>query len=401
MLAHRVTLKGTHGRTLVLAVGVLATLAVGTPAATGQPHPGQPHPAVRPPLPEALPAPAGHVDEGLSDVRMVSASDGWAVGHVQRGQTPGALIEHWDGSSWTAVKGLPFAGFLSGVSADSASDAWVAGASNDGENPLLAHWDGTRWTEVKSADPGGSQGTILESVTALSPTNAWAVGEYDESSPKTFIEHWNGRVWKQSTSVNPGRDNELATVDAISPTDIWAAGETFERAQFQTLVEHWDGRRWHLVPSQNTEDASFLTNLSANSAADLWAVGYSYINSGRKALTVTLTEHWNGSRWKVVPSPTQGHRFGTFLDSVSTVTSRDAWAAGLDVDSRRAFMLHWNGRAWTKVSVPNPGGSLGDELLGLDALSPSDVWSVGGYGKSAHEYLSLHEHWNGHGWTVP
>jgi hypothetical protein len=368
------TIARLRSRRAVLAAGVVGALAIGAPAmAKVQPHFG-PHPGL-PPASNSV------ADDQLYGVSMVNADDGWAVGSNVRGQTVGALIEHWDGKAWTQVTGLGLSGYLDGVSADSSSDAW----------------DGSSWARVHSPNPGGSQGSILESVTALSPTNAWAVGEYDESSPKTFIEHWNGKAWKESTSVDPGFDNNLATVTAVSPTDIWAAGESQEVDQFQTLVEHWDGSKWTLVSSPNANVASFLTGLSANSTSDVWAVGYSY--TGPKGRTLPLTEHWDGSQWKVVPSPTAGDRFGTLLAAVSAVSASDVWACGVNLDANRLYMLHWDGTTWTKVAIPNPGGANGSQLMALDAVSPDDVWSVGGYGTSDQTFVSLHMRWDGTRWT--
>jgi hypothetical protein len=57
---------------------------------------------------------------------------------------------------------------------------------------LVAHWNGTRWTGVASPNPGGS---FLNAVSALSPSDAWAVG-YDNTG--TLILHWDGTSWTQS-----------------------------------------------------------------------------------------------------------------------------------------------------------------------------------------------------------
>jgi hypothetical protein len=71
-------------------------------------------------------------------------------------------------------------------------------------------------------------------VTAISPTNAWAVGAYDavatpgRATPdETLIEHWNGKSWTVQKSPNPGgsgNNNDLYDVAAASPSDVWAVG---------------------------------------------------------------------------------------------------------------------------------------------------------------------------------
>jgi hypothetical protein len=58
-------------------------------------------------------------------VTAVSSNNVWAVG----GAGGNALVEHWDGTSWSIVSNLVIAGSggLSSVSADSANDVWAVG----------------------------------------------------------------------------------------------------------------------------------------------------------------------------------------------------------------------------------------------------------------------------------
>jgi hypothetical protein len=89
---------------------------------------------------------------------------------------------------------------LNGVSARSHSDAWAAGyfsTSSGGTKTLVLHWNGAGWTEVASPSPGGSAGTALSGVDAVSASCVWAVGS---TSPfgtvgTTLILHWNGSTW--------------------------------------------------------------------------------------------------------------------------------------------------------------------------------------------------------------
>src|SRR6478672_3269683 len=57
---------------------------------------------------------------------------------------------------------------------------------------------------------------------------------------------------------------------------------------------------WDVTPSPNVPYASFLLGVATLSANDIWAVGVNYNTNGYQR---TLTEHWNGSQWSVVPSP--------------------------------------------------------------------------------------------------
>ena len=95
---------------------------------------------------------------------------------------------------------------LSAVSAVSASDAWAVGdcASCSGHKPLILHWNGTAWKQVASPAPSGAQGTNLQGVSAVSRTDASAAGYYTNGSgaTETLIMQWNGTAWKKVTSPN-------------------------------------------------------------------------------------------------------------------------------------------------------------------------------------------------------
>ena len=79
--------------------------------------------------------------------------------------------------------------------------------------------------------------------------------------------------------------------------------------------------------------------MAAASARSAWAVGYTYpIGAGVK----TLTEHWNGTTWKRVPSPSPPR---STLRGVAAISARSAWAVGY-TGSGKTLILRWNGKAW-------------------------------------------------------
>jgi len=78
------------------------------------------------------------------------------------------------------------------------------------------------------------------------------------------------------------------------------------------------------VKSPNpTAFANHLVSVSALSNNDAWAVGYYLPNP---STVFNLTERWNGSHWKVVPSPNPGP---DNLRGVALVPGTgQAWAVG-------------------------------------------------------------------------
>jgi hypothetical protein len=195
---------------------------------------------------------------------------------------------------------------LLGIKAISRSDAWAVGAyqSHATPQPLIEHWNGPAW-KLQHPAVAGSHGSILTAVTAVSATNAWAVGYALTASPSvsaTLIEHWNGHSSRVQSTVNPVANCFLYGVAARSASDVWAVGgQLTGTTKAATLVEHWNGMTWGLRASPNPSPATILTGVAAVSGSDAWAVG-SY-GSTFSSPQHTLIERWNGHSWKIQATP--------------------------------------------------------------------------------------------------
>jgi hypothetical protein len=120
----------------------------------------------------------------LNAVAAIAGDDVWTVGwsgslsdvitHSR------ALIEHWNGRRWTVVPspsvGLPIA-ILRGLAAGSTDDVWAVGEqegpSAGSERALIEHWNGRSWSVVPVPEPPGSS---LAAVASVSRHDVWAVG---------------------------------------------------------------------------------------------------------------------------------------------------------------------------------------------------------------------------------
>jgi hypothetical protein len=340
--------------------------------------------------------------EYLDGVDARSPRDVWAAGAFSSVTAFRPLALHWNGRRWKAAPGQAIAaGVFSAISATSPTDAWAVGYDGSHQT-LIEHWNGTRFSRVASPNPGGAPGTILLSVAATSAGNAWAVGYYYTPYPGpllTVILRWNGQVWSQVPSPDPGTGtgggsvvNQLRGVTAVSGTNAWAVGSYTDAASHslsQTLIAHWNGQAWTQVPSPNPNHRSELTAVSAASARDAWAVGEYFDGAGDQ----TLIEHWNGHTWTRVPSPDPAGFFhGNNLLGVTDISARDAWAVGEYSRHRvqRTLLLHWNGSSWKTVGSPNPGSTANNWSLGaVSASSATNVWAVALGGLPGAEQQSL------------
>ena len=260
------------------------------------------------------------------------------------------------------------------------------------------------WQVVASPNVG-NQANGLADVDALSATDAWAVGSYQftpqGSAPinQTLVEHWNGTAWSVVASPDVGSgQNDLFAVEAVSANNVWAVGTFFDynALAWLTLVEHWNGSAWSVVPSPSPSTRyNALQSIAAAGPNDVWAVGIEQTSSPIN--NRTLIEHWNGTAWSVVPSPNVGGG-DNYLLGVAIASPADVWAVGLhDVQT---LTEHWNGTAWSVVASPNTGPDA-NSLRAVTVVSASDVWAVGYvYPGNGNPQRTLAEHWNGSAWSI-
>lgn len=340
-------------------------------------------------------------------VAALAADDVWAVGTYALGSpspsTLRVLLEHWDGHLWSVVPApnAPAANWLNGITAIAPDNIWVVGYSEyylpgggGTRSTLIMHWDGSVWSIVPSANYSGAD-NLLYSVSAVSANDVWAVGYFTNptaSYPQgTLTEHWDGSLWTIESSPNPPDFNSsLHGVSVIGPADVWTVGvssiTTGTTTTSQTLTEHWDGASWRVIPSpgsgSSVDRLYSLSGVAAVSANDVWAVGDEFI------------EHWDGSTWTIVPQPTLPENSTNlvtypYLKAVAAAGADNVWAVGAgpaDASGQgsKTITEHWDGSTWTLVPSPSvppdPVYKVSyDELDGVAIVPGGEVWAVGTY----------------------
>jgi hypothetical protein len=251
----------------------------------------------------------GSFNNQLLGVSAVSANDVWAVGYAASQTTTSALIEHYNGSKWSVVPSPNLnSSFykLNAVTAISSNNVLAVGNfTNQQGNPqaLIEQWNGSQWEIVTSPNPGLS--SILSGVSAVSAGNIWAVGDFaaqQQSNAATLIEHFDGSTWQVVTSPNRSalNYNGLFSVTALSATNVWAVGQSgisngasphsgsSKSSAFpRTLIEHFDGTKWRIATSPNLGTSDFLTGISGvPGTSQVWTAG-AYYNVVQPVLTLT------------------------------------------------------------------------------------------------------------------
>ena len=365
----------------------------------------------------ALPTSASTFDS-LWAVAALGESDAWAVGTRVLG--PGAsfpLTEHWDGQSWKVVPSPSHPPGIRGqtrssldaVAVDAPDDAWAVGhwsAANQvpPEQALIEHWNGTKWSVVPGPRSGG-QATDLTAVAAISPKQAWAIGYGTVRGRASMVfMGWNGTSWRHLPSPIGTFPGGLAV---ISASDIWLAGEEGAKksaATYHTVLEHWDGSKWKIVPAPNqSKGGTSNVSLSAaggSSSSNVWAVGH--YQPGQNGSDVSpLVEHWNGSKWQLQKSqaPTSA-RGQTGFDAIAALSGSCAFAVGSAWSSNGPIPLieRWDGTRWTAMTSGLRPGVTGPTLDGVAAVHPSYAWAVGDAYTQGNRSITLIEKWNGSAW---
>lgn len=394
---------------VVLAVGVMSVLLLSAPGATGAAAPSG-GPVIEfwdgaSWTEQAVPDPGGAAS--LSAVAALSASDVWAVGSYGIGGSDGkVLAEHWDGSSWQQVPIPTPTGAnqaqLVALTAVSATDIWAVGEwAGPYTGPLegypwfalIEHWDGTSWSIVPSPSPGASR--VLSGVVGVSAQDVWAVGSYQYGydharliGQRTLILHWNGRTWKRVATPSHGprqyQWSDLSAIAAVSPSSVWAVGSHNGRIrgrhgfvnQTQTLVLRWNGRTWKQAPSPTPHASGVLTAVAAVGPNDLWATGSYHNGYGGRP----LAEHWNGNSWQVVPAHTGlADASDQSLNSLAVVGRNDIWAVGSyrGYAGDQTLSEHWDGQDWSLSESQQPTPPLSGRFSAVAAATPTAVWAVG------------------------
>ena len=334
----------------------------------------------------------------LNSVSAISATDAWAVGDYEIGTSPNFILQpqaqHWNGSAWSLPSGQPAVvgsgdNVLLNVTAVTTTDICAVGYSRadnttaNNRQVLIEHSDGTNWTAIPNTtanNPAGKSNALF-GVKFFSATDVWAVGEAktDATTAAPLIEHYDGTSWTTQTPAAASQFALLADPLPLAANDVWAVGlQQANGGAVQTLVEHYDGTSWSAVAAQNPNaNGQFFSDISGV-AGDLWAVGAQFASDTTDA---TLAEHYNGTTWSVVASPTPD--LSASLSAVRYAAANDVWAVGAAAytspstvnELDHTVIEHWDGNTWRQVASPNPTSH--QALFDIALAAPSTLLTVG------------------------
>ena len=249
------------------------------------------------------PLPSTATSGTLSGVKALAGNSAWAVGTAGYSTSPfsRSLIMRWNGTSWSSVPSPnpdSNTNLLNAVDASGPNDAWAVGNfGNDGyggtADGMVFRWNGSAWSNVAlPAFDGNLRRLRLDDVVALAGNDVWVVGvgfSWQTFNRVPYILHWNGSIWQQAT-LPSAPSGEFRSVTALSPTKVYAVGQ---RDTGQTFVARWNGSTWSIESTPSPGTWHNLVSASATGTGTVWAVGYRQ-NSAGGALRTLAVRSTNG-----------------------------------------------------------------------------------------------------------
>lgn len=205
----------------------------------------------------------------------------------------------------------------------------------------------------------------------------------------------------------------LTDVSCTDPSTCMAVGWFLAEggsAVYYTLAEAWDGTRWRIVPTPTPQflgGGAELTGVACSGPASCIAVGQALVfdASGGRLDPLPFSETWDGSRWTVREMPTLRNT-SAVLNSVACTSAADCIGVGSDgpTGSSTDFTLaeRWDGSAWSVLTTPPPPTPGGIALQRVSCPGPNRCMAVGyfGYNVGTGTSLTLAERWNGARWRI-
>jgi hypothetical protein len=169
----------------------------------------------------------------LDRIAARTGKDAWAVGnYVTSNLDGGPLALHWTGSSWQSTS-VPFVkfGYLTGVFAASATNAWAVGGVNNSSTMLLYHWNGVSWH--RAGVPAGLTRPSLGELTGITGDTVGHLWIFDfgpQAGNRATYLRYNGHGWSTVLGASVAGQTrviarDVATVPGTSAA--WSVGLGF------------------------------------------------------------------------------------------------------------------------------------------------------------------------------
>lgn len=361
----------------------------------------------------------------LFGVSCVSSKHCVAAGLNENAETSvkggGALIQTWNGKSWSTVAPKAPTGALSatllGVSCTSTTACVAVGVYLNPSGfgvPLAERWNGRTWTPSAPPRAAGSSFGQLNGVSCTSAKSCVAVGSFGTATGAAALaESWNGSKWTLSRPPAPKGSvvADLNKVSCRSSSYCIAVGSSSTNTADFALAERWNGRSWSRLsvqPPSTGKHETNLTGVSCSSAKSCVAVGTGTAAAGKPGGLTSFAEFWNGRTWTAGKIGWPRGTSNAYLVGVSCPAAKSCVAVGyvnINISdggrTGRAAAIRWNGKTWSATTVPAPGKGKTSRFNEVSCRAASSCVAVGQLGPfNSDEGSGLAGFWNGKSWKL-
>lgn len=279
--------------------------------------------------------------DGFYAVSCTSTTFCIAVGDAGPSFGGAELTERWNGRRWHMLASPSASGHNALTSISCAEQTCLAVETQLKRGGTVFRLQGGKWLLIGA--PWVRKGTWyrLEDISCSAPSRCWAVGSVttngtDRERP-LIVRYAGGKLTVERSVVGspraergdvngargnrPHRDSSthlsrtgrpdrwtflyLSAVSCTSRRFCMAIGSGLTKARSDlSIAELWNGKTWKLSRSapQPRGWGYWLNGVACVGASFCMAVGDRY-EQATGPRSETLAEHWDGSRWRVVPSP--------------------------------------------------------------------------------------------------
>jgi hypothetical protein len=275
------------------------------------------------------------------------------------------------------------------VSASSPTDVWAVGdyGTSTGTHAYAAHFDGLAWTEVAVPDPVtfGALSNNLTAVLALSPTDVWIGGAKPASTflgGGAYVAHFDGSAW---TLIDPpatygGAGTRVADIVASGPNDVFFIG-LWTGPGFQGAMGwRFDGSNWTFPtpPLVLPTTGGMCVAGYAAGAGDVFAVGGGPPPVAPSIITAQNVTRYSGGAWATNLPPAGPTGTSYLWQCVDGTGPNDVWIGGFTEFGtpavQTAQLKRWNGSSW--IAMPAPPLPA-DGVGSVAVYGPSNVFAAG------------------------
>jgi hypothetical protein len=209
----------------------------------------------------------------------------------------------------------------------------------------------------------------------------------------------SGRGWSVVPSPNPRAGNGVLNAVSCSATSVCTAVglHVRESGLGVTLAERRSGGIWAVQSTPNPPGAaaSALNGVSCPTSSACTGVGQFAVKPGAQR---TLAERWNGSNWRIQPTPNPAGSLSSTLIAVACPAAGTCTAVG--TSKSKLLVERFGGARWRIQPAPVPHGAQSSELLGVTCTAATSCIAVGDYVNSSGADVTLAERWNGSNWAI-